>query len=110
MLKHPCYVIAVPDLARSAAYYRDVLGFQVHEIGDPGWRFYERDACLILAGECPDALPPAQLGDHSYFAYVLVEDLDSFCAEVTARGARVTEAVTATAGSRRDQEVPAGGP
>jgi len=89
MLKEPRYVIAVPNLGRSAAYYRDVLGFQVHEIGDPGWRFYERDACLILAGECPDAIPAAQLGDHSYFAYVLVEDLDSFFAEVTARGAQL---------------------
>ena len=78
-----------PALARSAEYYRDVLGFRVHEIGDPGWRFYERDTCLILAGECPDALPPAQLGDHSYFAYVLVEDLDSFFTEVTARGAQL---------------------
>lgn len=91
MLKGPRYVIAVPNLARSAAYYRDVLGFRVHEIGDPGWRYYERDACHILAGECPDALPPAQLGDHSYFAYVLVEDLDSFFAEVTARGAQLTK-------------------
>jgi catechol 2,3-dioxygenase-like lactoylglutathione lyase family enzyme len=87
MLNDPRFVIAVPSLDRSAAYYRDVLGFPVHEIGDPGWRFYERDACRILAGECPDTLPPAQLGDHSYFAYVLVEDLDSFFAEVTARGA-----------------------
>ena len=93
MLKDPRYVIAVPDLARSAAYYRDVLGFRVHEVGDPGWRFYERDACLILAGECPDALPPAQLGDHSYFAYVLVEDPDSFFAEVTARGAQLIKAL-----------------
>jgi catechol 2,3-dioxygenase-like lactoylglutathione lyase family enzyme len=88
MLKHPRYVIAVPDLARSAAYYRDVLGFQVREIGDPGWRFYQRDDCLILAGECPDAIPPADLGDHSYFAYVLVEQIDAFFAEVSSRGAQ----------------------
>jgi catechol 2,3-dioxygenase-like lactoylglutathione lyase family enzyme len=30
------FVIAVPDLERSAAFYRDALGFAVHEIGDPG--------------------------------------------------------------------------
>jgi catechol 2,3-dioxygenase-like lactoylglutathione lyase family enzyme len=29
MLSRPRYVIAVHDLARSAAYYRDVLGFDV---------------------------------------------------------------------------------
>jgi uncharacterized glyoxalase superfamily protein PhnB len=85
-LTHPRYVIAVPNLARSAAFYRDVLGFTVHEMGDPGWRWFERDACVILAGECPDAMPPAALGDHSYFAYVQVEDIDALHAELTGRG------------------------
>jgi catechol 2,3-dioxygenase-like lactoylglutathione lyase family enzyme len=42
-LVRPRHVIAVPDLARSAAWYRDVLGFEVHEVGDPGWRWYQRD-------------------------------------------------------------------
>jgi len=87
VLSHPRYVIAVLDLARSAAYYRDVLGFEVREIGDPGWRMFARDDCLILAGECADAIPPAELGDHSYFAYVLADPIDGFYAEVTARGA-----------------------
>ncbi len=89
MLRNPRYVIAVPDLDRSAAYYRDVLGFRVHEIGDPGWRFFERDACFILAGECPDAIPPAELGDHSYFAYVLADRVDALFGELTARGVQL---------------------
>jgi uncharacterized glyoxalase superfamily protein PhnB len=93
MLTEPRYVLAVPDLERSAAYYRDVLGFTVREIGDAGWRFYERDACRILAGECPDAIPPTELGDHSYFAYVVAEHIDAFFAEVTARGAEVIKAL-----------------
>jgi uncharacterized glyoxalase superfamily protein PhnB len=88
-LTHPRYVIAVPNLARSAAFYRDVLGFTVHEMGDPGWRWFERDACVILAGECPDAMPPAALGDHSYFAYVQVEDIDALHAELTGRSAEL---------------------
>ena len=71
------FVIAVPDLARSSAYYRDVLGFEIHEIGDPGWRVYARDACTIFAGECPDAIPPTDLGDHSYFAYLVVDEIDA---------------------------------
>jgi catechol 2,3-dioxygenase-like lactoylglutathione lyase family enzyme len=58
-------VIAVPDLERSSAFYRDVLGFEIKEIGDPGWRMYVRDECRIMAGACPDAVPAAQLGDHS---------------------------------------------
>jgi len=83
------YVIAVPDLQASAEYYRTVLGFAVREIGDPGWRFFERDGCTIMAGECLDGLPPADLGDHSYFAYILVNDIDAYCAEVSAAGASV---------------------
>jgi uncharacterized glyoxalase superfamily protein PhnB len=33
MLRNPRYVIAVHDLERSARYYRDVLGFEVREVG-----------------------------------------------------------------------------
>lgn len=85
MLSHPRYVIAVPHLDRSSAFYRDVLGFAVRDLA-PGWRVFTRDACVILAGECPDALPPSQTGDHSYFAYVQVEPVDPFYVEVTGRG------------------------
>lgn len=34
MIRRMRYVIAVHDLERSARYYRDVLGFDVKEIGD----------------------------------------------------------------------------
>jgi predicted enzyme related to lactoylglutathione lyase len=87
------FVLAVPDLERSAAFYRDVLGFEVREIGDPGWRLYVRDACRIMAGECPDAIPPAQLGDHSYFAYLTVDDVDALHEKVKASGAEVVKAL-----------------
>jgi catechol 2,3-dioxygenase-like lactoylglutathione lyase family enzyme len=90
-LAHPRYVLAVPDLARSGAYYRDVLGFRVFEIGDPGWRWLERDGCVILAGECPDAIPPGSLGDHSYFAYVTVEGIDALHAEFVSHGVELTK-------------------
>src|SRR5688500_1487266 len=63
-LASPRYVIAVHDLERSARYYRDVLGFEVKEVGDPGWRFFLRDECFIMAGECKDAVSPKELGDH----------------------------------------------
>jgi len=32
------HVIAVPDLGAASAFYRDVLGFEVHEMGDDGHR------------------------------------------------------------------------
>jgi catechol 2,3-dioxygenase-like lactoylglutathione lyase family enzyme len=88
-LHEPKYVIAVLDLQRSIEHYRDVLGFQVFEIGDPGWRFFVRDQCIIMAGECPDAMPVHDLGDHSYFAYINVDGIDDLHAEFAAKGATI---------------------
>ena len=89
MKLRPRYVLAVPDLAKSAAWYRDVLGFEIYEIGDPGWRFYVRDGVFIMAGECRDAIPPRDLGDHSYFAYIEVDEIDALHDEVAAKGAEI---------------------
>jgi catechol 2,3-dioxygenase-like lactoylglutathione lyase family enzyme len=89
MIRNPKYVIAVQDLERSARFYRDVLGFEVIEIGDPGWRFFVRDQCFIMAGECPDALPPQELGDHSYFAYLEVDEIDALSEDLVAKGAEL---------------------
>lgn len=85
------YVIAVPNLEKSAAFYRDVLGFIIHTIPDPGWRFYSSGGCFIMAGECPDALPPSQLGDHSYFAYLEVKDVNALYESVRAAGVEITK-------------------
>jgi predicted enzyme related to lactoylglutathione lyase len=78
MITESLFVIAVPDLERSAAFYRDVLGFTVTKLGDSGWRMFVRDNCKIMAGECPDAIPPRDLGDHSYFAYLVVDEVDTY--------------------------------
>jgi predicted enzyme related to lactoylglutathione lyase len=85
------FVLAVPDLKRSAAFYRDVLGFEVLEMADPGWRMYVHDACCIMAGECPDAIPAAQLGDHSYFAYLVVDGIDVLHAKAASAGAEIVK-------------------
>jgi len=87
------FVLAVPDLKRSVAFYRDVLGFEIRDVGDPGWRMYVRDACRIMAGECPDAISPAQLGDHSYFGYLVVDDIDSLHETVLASGTEIVKAL-----------------
>lgn len=83
------FVIAVPDLQKSAAFYRVVLGFTIHSIPDPGWLFYRSGNCSIMAGECPDAIPPAQLGEHAYFAYLEVEDIDSLHDSVRRAGVQI---------------------
>ena len=91
MLRNPRYVIAVQNLELSARFYRDVLGFEVLSIPDPGWRFFVRDDCFIMAGECPDALSPMKLGDHSYFAYLEVDNVGEFYQSVISKGATVTK-------------------
>src|ERR1700730_3833342 len=94
MITEHRHVIAVPDLRASAEYYRSVLGFEVREIGDSGWRFFVRDGCTIMAGECPDALPPAELGDHSYFAYIILDDIEAYFASVAAAGAEFIQSLS----------------
>ncbi|WP_443303957.1 VOC family protein [Variovorax sp. CCNWLW186] len=75
MLKQPRLVIAVRDLARSADFYSDVLGFSIEWKEVPGWRLFRRDACTIMAGECPDTPAARELGEHSYMAYIEVDDV-----------------------------------
>ena len=96
------FVLAVPDLERSAAFYRDVLGFEIREMGDAGWRLYVRDACRIMAGECPDATPVSELGDHSYVAYLVVDDVDALYEDVAAAGADFVKALVTEAWGMRE--------
>ena len=70
MITRTRFVIAVPDLKISSAFYRDVLGFTIHTVPDPGWLFYTLGECMIMAGECRDAIPPSKLGDLAYFAHL----------------------------------------
>jgi catechol 2,3-dioxygenase-like lactoylglutathione lyase family enzyme len=87
------YVVAVHDLQKSSAFYRDVLGFTIHAIADPGFLFYTAGACTIFAGQCPDALSPSDLGDHSYFAYLEIDDIDSYYDGVRAKGAKICKEI-----------------
>lgn len=93
MIQQTMFVLAVQNLDVSASFYRDILGFEVREIGDPGWRMFLRDNCRIMAGECPDAIPPADLGDHSYYGYLVVSDAQSYFDQVKAKGAEILKAL-----------------
>jgi catechol 2,3-dioxygenase-like lactoylglutathione lyase family enzyme len=84
-------VLAVKDLARSVAFYRDALGFTL-DAEFPGWAILSRDRFQVMLGECRDALSAAETGDHSYFAYVTIEGIDDLYRELSAKGvARVQE-------------------
>ena len=83
-------VLAVRDLEVSTRYYVDVLGFRRDPIDAPGWSFLTRDSFSVMLGECRDAQPADELGDHSYFAYWNVEGIDTFYRELVSKGALVT--------------------
>ena len=80
------YVLAVHDARASAKFYVDMLGFQItseHE----GWVFVAKDRCMIMLGQCPDDMHPSKLGCHNYFAYLCVDDVDTYYDQVQAKGA-----------------------
>lgn len=79
------YVLAVHDLKKSADFFVDKLGFQV-AAEPPGWVFVKKDNCMIMLGECRDAIPAGELGDHSYFGYLRVDDADRYYDELNAKG------------------------
>ena len=83
-------VLAVLDLKASTRYYMDVLGFSKDPINAEGWSFLTRDTFRVMLGECLGERPASQLGDHSYFVYWNVDDVDRFYEEIVAKGALVT--------------------
>jgi uncharacterized glyoxalase superfamily protein PhnB len=42
-----------------------------------------------MLGSCPDALPPAKLGDHSYFAFFTTRDVDALYSEFKVKAALI---------------------
>lgn len=80
------HVLAVNDLAASAAYFIDKLGFE-RDFTAPGWEFLSFGEFKLMLGECPDELPAEETHNHSYFAHVLVENVDKIFAEFLNRGA-----------------------
>lgn len=85
-------VLAVRDLKVSTEYFMQVLGFEREPVEAEGWNFLTRDNFGVMLGECPDERPAAELGNHSYFAYLYVDGVDQLYEEVAARGAEILSA------------------
>lgn len=86
-------ILAVRNLRAATDFYLNVLGFQ-RDFGDEsdGWSWLSRDNFRVGLGECADAVPASELGDHSYVAYVNVDDIDGLYRELVARGAPIRSA------------------
>jgi uncharacterized glyoxalase superfamily protein PhnB len=84
------HILAVRDLHTATEFYTNALGFQ-RDFGDgsDGWSWLSRDNFRVGLGECTDAVPARELGDHSYVAYVNVDDIDGLYADLLSRGAPI---------------------
>lgn len=91
ILRHD-YVLAVHEVHRSAAFYVEMLGFEV-TADFPGWIFVSKEQCTIRLGECPDDMPAADTGCHSYLAYLQVDDADEYYQSLKAKGADLLSVV-----------------
>jgi predicted enzyme related to lactoylglutathione lyase len=85
---HTRHVLAVHDLAAEKDHYISKLGFD-HDFSAPGWEFLSFGVFKVMMGDCPDALSAIETGDHSYFAHVLVENVDDVHGELRERGAEI---------------------
>jgi catechol 2,3-dioxygenase-like lactoylglutathione lyase family enzyme len=94
------FVLAVPDLDRSTAYFRDVLGFRVLWEDATEWRLVQRDSVRVMLGHCPNDMPPSDLSSHNWFGYMEVDDINALHAEITARGATCSEPANRPYGMR----------
>lgn len=83
-------ILAVRNLRTATDFYLNILGFR-RDFGDEsdGWSWISRDNVRVALGECPDAVPATELGDHSYVAYINVDDIDGLYAELVSRGAPI---------------------
>ncbi len=70
------HVLAVKDLKGSAEHSMNVLGFS-RDFAVEGWEFLSRGEFAVMLGECPDEVSARETNNHSYFAHVVVDDVDA---------------------------------
>lgn len=82
------FVLAVKDLAASKKFYMEKLGF-TEDLSVDGWAFLSRGACKLRLGDCPDAMPMSEAPDHSWFAYLHVQDATGLYKEIVSKGVEI---------------------
>ena len=85
------HVLAVRDIDLSARYFCDVLGFALEWPDAQDWRLVRRDGVRVMLGKCPNATPAAEIGPHSWFAYLDVDNVDGLHLELVASGALILQ-------------------
>lgn len=97
---HP--TLLVVDVARSAAYYREKLGFEflmpefaeAHLAGD--FAMLHREGVVLQLKALPGVTPNPNAGAHAEArqdGFIPTPDPDGLCAELRGRGVRIVESV-----------------
>jgi catechol 2,3-dioxygenase-like lactoylglutathione lyase family enzyme len=105
-------MVQVFDMARSLAFYRDVLGFQVVAQSSPGdefdWGLLRRDGIELMLNtayekqERPPAPDPARVAAHRDTAFFFgCSDVDAAYADLRARTVAVAEPKVAAYGMKQ---------
>lgn len=95
-------VLAVHDLDLTSDWFTRVLGCERTD-PDPGnWTFCRGGTVTFMLGRCPEVVPASELGDHSYLAYLTVDNVDDFHARAISEGAEVLKAPTDEPWGRRE--------
>jgi uncharacterized glyoxalase superfamily protein PhnB len=87
-------VLAVHDLERSAAWYREVFGCETVDVDPGNWTFCRSGAVDFMLGRCPEVVPASEIGDHNYVAYLRVDDVDAFRDRAVRARAEITKPLT----------------
>ena len=82
------HVLAVKELKAETDYYLDRLGF-VRDFTAPGWEFLSFGDFRVMLGECSDEMTAEATGNHSWYAHVLVENVDDVYREFNERGTQI---------------------
>jgi len=82
------HVLAVKDHAVEAEYDINKLGFD-RDFTVPGWEFLSFGDFKVMLGECADEITATETGNHSWYAHVIVENVDDIYQEFIDRGARI---------------------
>ncbi|MFV1984076.1 MAG: VOC family protein [Thiohalomonadales bacterium] len=83
-LNHVRCVLAVNDLKKSTKFYIEKLGLKLDSEVE-GWSFLSRDCYSIMLGHCPDTVPAYETGNHNYYVYVNVDEIDTLYNEYKSR-------------------------
>ncbi len=83
-------VLAVQNLAKSVEYYKEKLGFETVWTDGVGWHCLHRQAFEVQLGECVDDRSAFELRNHSFFAYVFLENVDDLHDEYVSKGVTIS--------------------